>query len=106
MTDELRARGVGAQPKIKTLYDLGGGMGGPIKKDKLWFSFGQRWFTTRSYLPGNYFNKLQGTLFYEPDLSRPAYTEDYYRETSLRATWQVSQRNKLNLTYVTEGNCN
>ena len=106
VTDELRARGVGAQPQIKTLYDLGGGIGGPIKKNKLWFSFGQRWFTTRSYLPGNYFNKLQGTLFYEPDLSRPAYTEDYYRETSLRATWQVSQRNKLNLTYVTEGNCN
>jgi hypothetical protein len=81
-------------------------VGGPIKKDTLWFFAAQRWFHTSSYLPGNYYNKLQGTLFYEPDLSRPAYDDDYYGESSLRLTWQVSERHKVDLGYITQKNCN
>jgi len=30
-----------------------------------------RWIASQK-IAGDYFNKLQGTLFYEPDLSRPA----------------------------------
>jgi Carboxypeptidase regulatory-like domain len=106
VNDELRARGVGAQPEIKELFDVNMGVGGPIKKDKLWFFAAQRWFHTSSYLPGNYYNKLQGTLFYEPDLSRPAYDDDYYGESSARFTWQVSQKHKVDLGYITQKVCN
>ena len=37
LDDELRARGVPTQPSIKKIYDVGGGVGGPLKTDKLWF---------------------------------------------------------------------
>ncbi len=106
VTDQLRARGVEAQPEIRKLFDVNMGVGGPIRKDKLWFFAAQRWFHTSSYLPGNYYNKLQGTLFYEPDLSRPAYDDDYYGESSLRLTWQVAPKHKVDLSYIYQDNCN
>ncbi|MGH9253858.1 MAG: carboxypeptidase regulatory-like domain-containing protein [Vicinamibacterales bacterium] len=106
VTDRLRARGVGAQPEIRKLFDVNLGVGGPIKKDTLWFFAAQRWFHTSSYLPGNYYNKLQGTLFYEPDVSRPAFDDDYYGESSLRLTWQVAQEHKVDLGYIAQKNCN
>ena len=106
VTDKLRARGVGAQPEIKKLFDVNLGVGGPVKKDRLWFFAAQRWFHTSSYLPGNYYNKLQGTLFYEPDLSRPAYDDDYYGESSVRFTWQVTRKHKVDLSYLYQDNCN
>jgi carboxypeptidase family protein len=106
VTDTLRARGVGAQPEIRKLFDVNMGVGGPVKKDRLWFFLAQRWFHTSSYLPGNYYNKLQGTLFYEPDLNRPAYDDDYYAESSLRFTWQIARQHKLDVAYITQKNCN
>jgi hypothetical protein len=106
VTPALRARGVGGQPEIRKLFDVNGGVGGPIKRDKLWFFLAQRWFHTSSFLPGNYYNKRQGTLFYEPDLSRPAYDDDYYGETSVRLTWQAAPRHKVDLSYVSQANCN
>ena len=106
VTDELRARGVGAQPEIRKLFDINMGVGGPIKRDRLWFFAAQRWFHTSSYQPGNYYNKLQGTLFYEADLTRPAYDDDYYGESSLRMTWQAAQKHKIDLSYLYQNNCN
>ena len=44
-----------------------------------------------TYVPGNYFNATPGTLFYTPDLSRPAYDENYYFDKRLRLTWQASR---------------
>lgn len=37
MNDELRRRGLNAAASLKSYYDVGGGVGGPIKRDTLWF---------------------------------------------------------------------
>src|SRR2546428_9759734 len=37
LTDALRARGLQNDISIRSSYDYGGALGGPIKKDKLWF---------------------------------------------------------------------
>ena len=104
LNDELRARGLSFSSSLKKHYDTGGAFGGPILRDRLWFFAGTRIGANQQYQQGNYFNKLQnqrvGTdplyrvTFYEPDLSRPAFTDDYYRDYSLRLTLQASQRNK------------
>ena len=80
LDDELRARGATTSPFIKTSYELAGGVGGPIKRDKLWFFGSARRWVSQSYQPGNYFNATQGTLFYTPDLDRPAYEDNFYNE--------------------------
>ena len=95
ISPELKARGALLPSDIRKLYEIGGGMGGPIKRDKLWFFASARYWTSSSFQAGNYFNKTQGTLFYTPDLSRPAYDLNFYRETGVRATWQAAQKHKI-----------
>src|SRR5919201_6439864 len=90
LTDELRARGLSAAPSVRRYYDVGGGLGGPIKRDKLWFFTASRREDRSLFQVGNYYNKRQGTLFYEPDLTRPAYNRDYSSDYSLRLTWQAA----------------
>jgi carboxypeptidase family protein len=106
ITPGLQERGALTPSKIRKLYEVGGGVGGPIKRDKLWFFASARYWTSSSYQAGNYFNKTQGTLFYTPDLSRPAFDLNFYRETGVRATWQAAQKHKITGSYTTEYNCN
>jgi hypothetical protein len=104
--DALRARGVTTSPFIKASYELAGGVGGPIKRDTLWFFASARRWISQSYQPGNYFNQTQGTLFYTPDPDRPAYEDNFYNETSARVTWQVTPRHKVTGAFSNEYNCN
>jgi len=103
---DLRARGATQPGAIKTLYDVGGGFGGPFAQDRLWFFASSRYLETSNYAPGNWYNEAQGTLFYEPDLARPAYDQSYYTEWGLRLTWQASQKDKVTFTQRAEHSCN
>lgn len=103
--DNLRSRGVTMPGDIRSLYDVAFGVGGPIKTNKLWFFSSGRVWITESYLTGNYFNARQGTLFYEPDLTRPAYEDNFYKEFSTRLTWQAAQKHKFAVTYIRDDSC-
>ena len=52
---------------------------------------------TQQFADGVYWNKAQQpqSYLYDPDLSRPASTNDYSKDYSARVTWQASQKNKL-----------
>ena len=104
--DALRDRGVQTAPFIKENSELAGGLGGPIKRDKLWFFGSARRWVSQSYQPGNYFNATQGTMFYTPDLDRPAYENNFYNESTARLTWQAAERHKITGMVSTEYNCN
>lgn len=106
LDDDLLARGVTTSPSIKSNYEIAGGVGGPIKRDSLWFFGSARRWVSQSYQPGNYFNKLQGTLFYEPDLERPAYEDNFYNEMTGRLTWQATRKHKFTGMFSNEYNCN
>ena len=80
-------------------------MGGPIKRDKLWFFSAARWEDRSSYQGGNYYNKRQGTVFYEPDLSRPAYNHDFSKDVSARVTWQAAAKHKIVGNYTLHPSC-
>lgn len=96
--DALTARGVRTPPSIKELRDLAIGVGGPLVRDKLWFFADGRDWRSLSYLAGNYYNARQGTLFYEPDLSRPAYAGTSNRSGGVRFTFQATQKDKIAFT--------
>jgi hypothetical protein len=106
LTDKLRGRGLVATPSLKQSYEVGGSLGGPIKKDKLWFFTAHRKWLAARFIPGNFYNKTQGTLFYTPDLNRPAFTNDFYQDHSLRLTWQLSAKDKVAVSYSGQDNCN
>src|SRR5262249_26359375 len=71
--DDLRGRGVTGTPKIKKVWDLGGGLGGPIKRDSVWFYTAHRYWGNEEIVPGNYFNRTDRTFIYTPDPTRPAF---------------------------------
>jgi len=105
VNDGLRARGLSAAPSVRSYYDIGGGVGGPIKQDKLWF-FGSAKAEDRSiYQVGNYFNTRQGTLFYEPDLTRQGFNRDFSRDAGVRFTWQAAAKHKIVLAYTQHPAC-
>lgn len=97
LTDALRDRGLTESQQIQKIYRGAGTAGGPIMRDKVWF-FGAiaRW-GSRVRPPNAYFNKLQGTLFHEFDVNRPADRFDWYRTHAGRLTWQVTPRNKVSV---------
>ncbi|MBI2187031.1 MAG: TonB-dependent receptor [Acidobacteria bacterium] len=103
--DDLRGRGLTSAPSVREYYDVGGGIGGPIQRDKLWFFASARWEDRSQYQVGNYYNKLQGTLFYEPDLSRPAYDRTFSKDIGLRLTWQTAQRHKIAVSHTVHPSC-
>ena len=118
LSDSLRRRGVTSTPSLRESYQWGGGAGGPIKEDTLWYFGSVRDWVASRYFAGNFFNRLHGvsplpadprrptTLFYEPDASRPAYSNDYFKDASLRLTWQASAKDKIAAYWSVQDNCN
>src|SRR3989442_14034378 len=92
------ARGVPSNDKTLQEYDAGVTLGGPIRKDKLWFFGSIRWQGSKNQKAGIFQNKTQGTPFYTPDLDRPADRREYDRFYAGRLTWQASARNKMNFS--------
>jgi hypothetical protein len=102
LTPELVERGIPAQGKTAGLYDVGFTVGGRIKRDKVWFFFSDRSWDAKNSVPGSYYNATPAPAFglfpiYTPDLSRPAVTRTPHRNDSIRITWQVATKHKLNL---------
>ena len=106
LTDSLRARGLTTTAEVKRIYDIGGGFGGPIKKDTLWFYTAHRWWASQEYAPGSFYNKTQGTEFYTPDPGRRGYTDYYNRDNTVRLTWQASRKHKITASHSPQHNCN
>lgn len=91
---------------LKRYYDLGFALGGPLKRDRVWFFGAVRSGDNQQLQQGNYANKKQGTLFYEADQTRPAHTDQWSKDYTLRLTAQVGQKHKLVAAASVQPNCN
>jgi hypothetical protein len=105
LTDDLRQRFVTSTTQVKKVWDIGGGVGGPIAKDKLWFYTAHRWWGNQSYVPGAYDNRTHGSPFFTQDTTKPAFTDFYQRDHSLRLTWQAASKHKLTLSNSYQSSC-
>ncbi|MBI2185647.1 MAG: TonB-dependent receptor [Acidobacteria bacterium] len=112
INDALIARGLDSstrgQASIKKFAEVAGGIGGPIKQDKLWFFGAVRKSVTQQYAAGIYWNahKQPESLLYVPDLNRPAHSNDFYRDYSLRLTLQAAEKHKFVVFGSFQHNCN
>jgi hypothetical protein len=105
LDDALRARGVTTESPIKKVYGVEGGLGGPIRRDALWFYTAHRWSGSQSYAPANFYNATHGTMFYTPDPGRQAFTDFYQQDHTLRLTWQAAPKHKVTLSFSDQKNC-
>jgi hypothetical protein len=110
--DALIARGLNSATQglasIKKFVEASGGLGGPIKENRLWFFGAARKSVTQQYAAGIYWNavKQPESMLYVPDLSRPAHSNDFYRDYSLRLTLQAAEKHKVVVSGSFQHNCN
>jgi hypothetical protein len=97
-TDELRAAGLAAATPISKVYDLNGAVGGPIKKDKIWFFVNARTQGSTRVTANQFYNLNAGDpnkWLYAPDSSRPGFSDRTWENVSGRATLQLTPRHKV-----------
>jgi hypothetical protein len=107
-TDELIAAGLRAPEKLIKVWDVNGAFGGPIRRDRLWYFWTVRHQGNRRYVTGMYVNRNAGdpnAWSYQPDLSQQAITDGTWKNTSLRLTWQPTERNKFNVFWDEQRVC-
>ena len=106
--DELVAAGLREPGKLKKLWDVNAALGGPIVKDRLWFYLTGRYQRTDRYVAGMYNNKNAGnpnSWVYDPDYSQQALSDGLWHGATLRTTWQISQRQKINFFWDEQDMC-
>jgi hypothetical protein len=95
LNDELIARGLRKTNETQKVYDVGGGFGGPIFMDKLWFFTAARAQRAVENLSGNFFNATPNSLFYTPDTNRPGFHDNWVRDGGARLTWQATPKQRV-----------
>ncbi len=108
-TDELRAAGLSTPGKLLQQWDYTFGVGGPIKRDKLWYYGTYRDEGQHRSIPGIFPNLNAGdpTKFtYQPDTSRQAQGGESFQLASIRLTYQATPRNKFNYHQDLQWPCN
>ncbi|HZY09211.1 MAG TPA: carboxypeptidase-like regulatory domain-containing protein, partial [Ilumatobacteraceae bacterium] len=88
LDDELRARGLTTPGSLVEIYDYNGGIGGPIRKDRLWFFYSMRRWGTANNINNQYL----------PDGSI-AVDRSKIRAYTTRVTAQLNSKNKLTVMY-------
>jgi hypothetical protein len=100
-SDELRAAGLRTPAKTNYIYDTSYSLGGPIKRDRIWFYALGYYRGSENTIPGMFYNKNEwdpSKWTYVPDESRPALSGGRGPlQPALRLTMQLSSRDKLNL---------
>jgi hypothetical protein len=99
-TPELKAAGLTTPGKLYKLWDMNLGIGGPIKKDKIWYFFQFRDEGSHRTVPGMFANANMGDptkWTYVADTTRPAVSAGSWRNASIRLTFQPTSRNKINV---------
>jgi hypothetical protein len=101
LTDELEKRGLTEKNigGLDKLWDISLGVGGPIKRDNLWFFTAHRYWGSANFVLSQFYNTVPQSWFYTADSSRQALDDFTNRTDNLRLTWQVSRRNKLNISW-------
>jgi hypothetical protein len=108
LTDRVKARGLLTANSNKLVYDVNPGVGGPIKKDKLWFYSTGRYNVAQNFVGGMFHNVYENQPLaykYEADTSRPAYTDSTWKDAQIRLTYQANAKNKVAFTYDQQERC-
>ncbi|MGE0360032.1 MAG: carboxypeptidase regulatory-like domain-containing protein [Vicinamibacterales bacterium] len=105
LSSELVDRGVVLNSSIEDIYDLNGALGGPLKRDRLWFySAIRRWGnTTRG---ANLFENADlSAWLYSPNLAQPASAVEWYNSANARLTWQAAKAHKISFFWDHQHSC-
>ena len=121
LDDTLRNRGLTSANRTIKLFDESASLGGPIKRDKLWFFVAPRSWGVARGQAGVYWNKTQDVfltpstadrkvVLWTPWVDRPidrlSGRLEWYQSILARVTWQATAKSKFNITYDEQRGCN
>jgi hypothetical protein len=99
--DRLSARGLtGASTSLKRLYDLNGAVGGPVRRDRVWFFYTARHFRNEYYLAGLFYPQNPSAVVRVEDQGRQAYGGTYTSDNNVRLTAALTQKQKVSGWYA------
>ena len=99
-TQDLKDRGLTTPGANTKIWDFNLGVGGPVRKDRMWFFGTFRDEGSHRTIPGMFANMNAGDpakWTYVADPNRPAVAAQSFRPISLRLTVQANTRNKFGL---------
>jgi hypothetical protein len=99
LDDDLRARGLTNVGELDRLWDTTFSLGGPIKRDTLWFFTTLGWKDLIKTVPDSFADSNLQDYVLTPDRSVPGLDDGYQKTWNARVTWQASTRNKLSFSY-------
>ncbi len=99
LTDRLRGFGATSSTKLKTLYDVNGALGGPIRQDKVWFYVTSRYFTNEYYIAGRFY-PVDPAAVIRQNSDQQAYGGTYTYDNNGRVTWAINDKQKLSGWYA------
>jgi Carboxypeptidase regulatory-like domain len=108
-SDALRTAGLTTPGQLLKQWDFTFGIGGPIKKDRLWYYVSAREEGQHRSIPNLYPNLNAGDptkRLYVPDTSREVQGAEAWRLYVVRLTYQASPRNKFNIHWDEQHPCN
>ncbi|MBM3772020.1 MAG: TonB-dependent receptor [Acidimicrobiia bacterium] len=121
LSDELRGRGLKSANQRVKIFDEAASLGGPIKRDKIWFFGAYRTWGMAKWFSGVYYNRTQDqsrsapgaplrVVPYTPWLDRPLDTFsarwEHYDSASGRVTWQAAPKHKIDFFIDRQYGCN
>ena len=99
LDDDLRARGLTNVGELDRLWDTTFSLGGPIKRDTLWFFTTLGWKDLIKTVPDSFADSNLKDYVFTPDKAVPGIDDGYQKTWNARVTWQASTRNKLSFSY-------
>ena len=107
LTAELKVRNPQLRsPGFDGLVDESAAIGGPIRRDRLWFFVAHRYRSNNLTGSNQFFSINPLAYVYNPDFTRPLNAGGWDMDNQVRVTAQVSARNKVSGFYDKINKCN
>ena len=108
LDDELRSFGITQPPTLRTNWDASFSLGGPIKRDRLWFFANLRGWANASVVNGINANRFAGDAAhwdYSADTSIESRVAEARKIYALRLTAQLTPRNRVTFSHDYQSRC-
>jgi hypothetical protein len=108
LNDQLRGFGITQPPTLRTNWDASFSLGGPIKRDRLWFFANLRGWANASVVNGINANRFAGDAShwdYSADTSIESRQAEGRKIYALRLTAQLTPKNRVTVSHDYQRRC-
>ena len=106
LTSTEQTQGLHTVPGFNELHDESAGVGGPIKKDRVWFYYAQRYRMNDVIGINTFFSIDPLSTKFNPNLAKPVHYGGFDGDNQIRITTQLTPRNKMSFFFEKVNKCN